>query len=112
MELKPFMSDVNSWRRHFKDTISKGYNKNKKFHVVQKGSGFPGDNVISVSPTKQTEEIAKSQVIEINKSADRNQNNKVKRKTKSNHRKRKSDIKKVVKVKRKMLSHKKKYRMG
>ena len=108
MDLKPFMSSVSSWRRHFKDTVSKGYDGNKRFHVIQEGSGFPVNNIISVSPAKQTEEIAKSEIIEMNRTAFRKQYNKNdKLKTKSRK------MPKVVKVKtntitkKKKLSHKK-----
>ena len=69
MDLKPFISNATSWRKHFQETSKKGYNGNKRFHTIQEGSGFPLNNLISISPSKQSEEIAKSEIIEINKSA-------------------------------------------
>ena len=62
MDLKPFLSNVTSWRRHFKDTSTKGYDETKRFSTIQEGAGFPENNIISVSPTKKTEEIAKSEI--------------------------------------------------
>ena len=99
MDLKPFMSNVNSWRKHFKDTVSKGYDVNKKFHVIQEGSGFPTGNIISLSPAKQTEDIAKSEIIEINRSAGgkrkykyRKGNKKVVKKKKLSHKKKRVNV--------------------
>ena len=68
MDLKPFISNTNVWRKHFEKTSKTGYNDNKRYHVIQEGSGFPFNNIITVSPTKQAEDIAKSEIIEINKS--------------------------------------------
>ena len=112
MELKPFMSNVTSWRKHFQETSKKGYNGNKRFHTIQEGSGFPLNNVISISPTKQSEEIAKSEIVEINKSASKIPRICKTKKVKQTKVKRKPTLKsskiKIVKLKKRTLSHKKK----
>lgn len=66
MDLRPFISNPSLWRKHFQDSIHKGHSK--KFSSVQGGSGFPSNSVVSISPTKQAEDIAKSEIVEINKS--------------------------------------------
>lgn len=67
MDLKPFMSSSNIWRKHFEDSSKTTYNK--RFRTVQEGSGFPSNNLVTVSPTKQAEDIAKSEIVEINRVA-------------------------------------------
>ena len=120
MDLKPFISNVNSWRNHFKEMSKTGYRRSKKYQTVQDGSGFPLDNIISVTPTKQAEDIAKSEIIEINKasspvkrkykkrssskstqSASRIRQGKIKKSNKS------ISNRKTNKVKKKTLSHRK-----
>ena len=122
MDLKPFISNVTSWRKHFQETSKKGYDGNKRFHTIQEGSRFPLNNVISISPTKQSEEIAKSEIIEINKSAVKRgrvckkrknpKQSKKKSRTSKTNSKRKSSLKtsktKTLTLKKRTLSHKKK----
>lgn len=110
MELKPFLSNTNSWRNHFEKSLKNKYNV-KSYHVVQSGSGFPESNIVSVSPTQKAEDIAKSELIEINKV-----NKPVKRKYKQRKIKKSSQKKansrrvkvKSVRRKKKQLSHKRK----
>lgn len=112
MDLKPFISNANTWRKHFEDSTKTKHNKHNKFHVIQEGSGFPLNNVVSISPTKQAQEIAKSQLIEINKSATPVKRKYIRRgkqkpaQSKSNIRRGK--VKSQTKHKKKILSHKKK----
>ena len=121
MDLKPFISNVNSWRKHFQDSSKKTYDGNKRFHTIQEGSGFPLNNVISISPTKQSEEIAKSEIIEINKSASKlgkvckrkkpKQTKKNNRRPKNNTNRKpsvKSSKVKTSSIKKRTFSHKKK----
>lgn len=114
MDLKPFLSNASAWRKHFEDTTIA--RNNKGFHTIQQGSGFPLNNVISISPTKQAEEIAQSEIIEINKSNHAPKKYKKKPKLKSVQSKpsarrgkvTKSAKTKVTISKKKILSHKKK----
>lgn len=109
MNLKPFISNANTWRKHFEDSYKPGYNRQKKFHTIQEGSGFPLNNIVSVSPTKQAEEIAKSEIIKINKSANQSKR-KYNRKSKPKSSQTKPNARrgKVNSSKKKTLSHKKK----
>lgn len=110
MDLKPFMSSSNVWRKHFEESRTK--NGNRKFRSIQEGSGFPSTNVVSVSPTKQAEEIAKSEIVEINRVAKprkaqyKRRSNKVASHNKSVPRKAKRSNSK--KKNKKILSHRKK----
>ena len=118
MDIKPFISNVSSWRKHFQETSRKGYNGNKRFHTVQEGSGFPLNNVVSISPTKQSVDIAKSEIIEINKAAVKQgrvykkrrntKQNKKKTGSSKNKNKRKPTNSKNSPIKKRTLSHKKK----
>lgn len=96
MELKPFISNAKLWRKHFKE-ISENGNTGKKYHVLQVGSGFPTNSVVSVSPIKQAEDIAKSELVEINKGAP--PHSKPTRKRKSNYKK--TESKKINQKRRK-----------
>ena len=121
MDLKPFISNANTWRKHFEKTSKTGYNENKGYHIIQEGSGFPFNNIITVSPTKQAEDIAKSEIIEINKSNVRELGGRYKKRSKpkksqktSAARKGKTKAKSKLKsvklktsvVKKRVLSHK------
>jgi len=112
MNLKPFISNTKTWRKHFEDSSKAVHGKQKRFHIIQDGSGFPHNNIVSISPTKQAEEIAKSEIIEINKSAKppkRKYNRKKKPKSaQSKSSARREKVKQANKRKKKVLSHKKK----
>lgn len=107
MELKPFLSNANIWRKHFEETTKKNRKHNNKFHVIQEGHGFPSNSVVSVSPVTQAEQIAKSEMVEINK-GHRKRRYKKANKTKKNHNKSTSHRGKVKKSRKRVLSHKRK----
>ena len=111
MDLKPFISNASSWRKHFQETSRKGYNGNKRFHTVQEGSGFPLNNLVSISPTKHSVDIAKSEIIEINKAAAK-QGRVYKKRKNTKHTKKKigspKNKNKRKPIKKKILTHKKK----
>jgi len=109
MDLKPFLSNANVWKQHFEDTTKKSRKNNNKFHVIQKGQGFPLNNVVSISPVKQAEQIAKSEMVQINRGhSSRKKRYKRAKKNKNSHNKRVSRGGKPRKSKKRILSHKKK----
>lgn len=108
MDLKPFMSNANVWRKHFEDTSKHNRKNNAKFHVIQEGHGFPTSNVVTISPVKQAQQIAKSEMVEINRGGPaRKRKYKKSRKTKVNQSKVVSRRGKRLKAKKRKLSHKK-----
>lgn len=113
MDLKPFISNASKWRKHFENS-TKRMRSNRKFNVVQEGSGFPSNNIVSISPTTQTEQIAKSEMKQMNKLASPNKKIYKKRNnSNSTHKGRivrrgKTKVNKNLKTKKKVLSHRKK----